>query len=332
MSLHFTAFTAQGIALAQKMMAHQGGSLTVPQRLAEKHQLPGYPSLDHWAKAHFSPGEALVFVGACGIAVRAIAPYVADKGSDPAVVVVDQLGQVVIPLLSGHVGGANALAVTLAEILGAIPAIGTATDLAGKLAIDLWAQEKGLVLSDRILAKQVSAQVLEGATIALLSDFPLNTALPPGMTLGGEGVPVHLTLSASPVTALRLIPQILHLGIGCRKGKSQEDIAQAVESVLQQANLSPLAVASVGSIHLKAEEPGLLAFCQQGHLPFHTFSAEELEQQEGDFTPSAFVASITGVDNVCERSAVALGGQLLLGKQARDGVTVAVSQRSYSLE
>ena len=103
---------------------------------------------------------------------------------------------------------------------------------------------------------------------------------------------------------LRLIPKILHLGIGCRKGTSVETIREAVDEVLKAHNIDRRAVKYAASIDLKAEEPGLLAFCQEWKLPVTFYSAEELKSVPGDFTPSAFVQSVTGVDNVCERAAL----------------------------
>lgn len=331
MSLYVTAFTAQGVALAQQIISVHGGIIAVPKRLGEKLDLPSYDSLAAWTQAHFQTGHCLLFVGACGIAVRAIAPYVQDKFIDPSVLVVDELGQVVIPLLSGHVGGGNAMATAVAQTLGSVAAVGTATDLQGKIAIDVWAKEQGLTLSDRNLAKEISAGVLEGKPIALATEFPVKTPLPQGMTLGGEGMVVHVTAKTQPVDCLRLIPKVLHLGIGCRRGKSEEDIQAAVVAVLAQAGLDLRGVASVGSIDLKADEAGLVSFCQSHNLPFRTYSATQLQAVEGTFTPSEFVASVTGVDNVCERSAMMEGGTLIVPKQAVDGVTVAVTQGFYTI-
>lgn len=329
MSYYVTAFTAQGIDLAERILDILPAQLSLPQRLAESREYLGYASLQPWVEEHFATGNTLIFVGACGIAVRAIAPFVKDKYSDAGVLVVDQLGQVVIPLLSGHVGGANQVATTLAQGLGAIAAIGTATDLQGVLAIDLWAKEKGLALSDRVLAKEVSAQMLEGGTVWLQSDFPITSPLPTGMSLDKGTVVAKITVSSQEEGVLRLIPKILHLGIGCRRGKSQQDIATAVERVFRDHALEQGAIATVGSIDLKADEAGLIEFCQGRQLPFHCHSPQDLAKQQGDFTPSAFVAETTGVDNVCERGAVAEGGRLLVAKQAWNGVTVAVSQEDF---
>ena len=132
---------------------------------------PGFLPLDRAIYGVcFSSMDALIFVGACGIAVREIAPYVKSKKTDPAVVCIDEAGQFVIPLLSGHIGGANALAEKLAEKLDATAVVTTATDVRGKFAVDAWAARHGCAISDMGLAKAVSAAILEG-DVPLCSQF-----------------------------------------------------------------------------------------------------------------------------------------------------------------
>lgn len=105
-------------------------------------------SLSAWAGEQMAARHALIFIGACGIAVRAIAPWIMDKLHDSPVLVADEMGKYVIPLLSGHVGGANELAVRLAGALGAIPVITTATDLHDSFAVDIFA--KGMICGSAI--------------------------------------------------------------------------------------------------------------------------------------------------------------------------------------
>ena len=271
--------------------------------------------------------DALVFVGSCGIAVREIAPYVKDKRTDPAVVCIDELGHFVIPLLSGHIGGANALARKIAQALGAIPVITTATDINKKFSVDTWAAEHGYVISNMKAAKAVSAAILEN-TVPLCSEFPIVTALPAGAAAGERGkVGICITCRTKEPyeETLRLIPKILHLGIGCRKGTESAAIREAVETVLKANNIDHRAIKCVASIDLKAQEAGLLQFCEERKLPITFYSAEELKAVPGDFTPSEFVRSITGVDNVCERSALVGAEELIVRKTALNGVTVAVA-------
>jgi len=132
-------------------------------------------------------------------------------------------------------------------------------------------------------------------------------------------------------TTLRLIPKVLHLGIGCRKGTSWEQIQRAVNEVLAQNQIDPRAVCGVYSIDLKKEEPGLLAFCEKHGWELQTYSAEELLAVEGEFSSSGFVQRITGVDNVCERAAVKTADKLVVRKYVLDGVTVALAAKKLEL-
>ena len=334
MNIALTAFTSRGAELAgrlAKALTEDGHScaLWVPERLAPETGLPGYRSLGPWTAERFADSDALLFVGASGIAVRAIAPYVRDKFTDPAVVSVDEAGRFAVPLLSGHVGGANDLARLVARRTGGTAAVSTATDVNGRFAVDQWAREQGFFLDGREGAKRVSAALLAGISVGVESDFPIQGPLPQGVVEGPAEAGIALTLDPEkrpfPHT-VRLIPPVLHLGIGCRRGTPAATIAKAVEGVFRSRHLSLKGVAAVCSIGLKKDEAGLLAFCQGLGLPLTTYSAGELSAVPGDFTPSPFVHGVTGVDNVCERAAVRRGGSLIVPKQAGEGVTVAVSQ------
>ncbi len=327
MKLALTAFTGRGRALAHVLAE----GLTAEGHTCQM-AFPGagYDSLGAWTEMRFTDSQGLLFVGASGIAVRAIAPYVKDKFTDPAVVSVDETGGFAVPLLSGHVGGANDLARQVAALTGGQAAISTATDVNGLFAVDQWAREQGMTLTDRDLAKAVSAALLAGEPVGFQSD--LGHPCPKGLTSSGAELGVWVTYQkgAGPFgRTLRLIPRCLRLGIGCRKGTAEEAIAAMVEKAL--AGLDAAAVAEVASIDLKAGEPGLVDFCRHRNLPFLTYSAGELAEVEGEFTPSDFVHAVTGVDNVCERAALKQGGTLLVKKQAGQGVTVAVAVKGEYL-
>ena len=330
MNLALTAFTRRGMALAERLgkaLAAEGHvcALDCPGRLAaELGRTGGYERVGDWTGAQFSRQDALIFVGAAGIAVRAIAPYVRDKFTDPAVLSLDEAGRFVVPLLSGHVGGANDLARRAAELLGATPVISTATDVNGLFAVDAWATGHTLAITDRRLAKKISAALLEGSRAGFASDLPLDC--PADLCEGRADLGVWVTCRAGggpfPET-LRLVPRCLALGIGCRRGSGEAAIRAAVEAALPGWDL--LAVKQVGTIDLKRDEPGLLAFCASLGVPLTAYTAQELNAAEGTFTPSEFVRSVTGVDNVCERAAVLSGGRLAVPKLAKDGVTVAAA-------
>lgn len=267
--------------------------------------------LKNWSAEHFRKDDALIFVGACGIATRAIAPYVHHKTVDPAVIVVDELGRNVIPLLSGHIGGANRLSEILAERLTAEAKITTATDLHGSFAVDTWAKKNGMTIHRPEYIKVVSSKALKEENIIVESD-------------------VKITYQDLWEDKLTLIPKVLSVGIGCKKGTAEEDIENIFEQVMKEYHLAREAVKQICSIDLKEEEPGLISFAKKKGIPFVTFSAEALQALSGDFSTSEFVKNVAGVDCVCERSAVKGAGEtdassLIVRKTAANGVTIAVA-------
>ena len=324
------AYTRRGLDLAVRLRACLPDweiAAYAPERLAGGAFAPIPNPSEAFYGEQFREQDALVFVGACGIAVRCIAPHVRDKRTDPAVLCVDETGSFVIPLLSGHIGGANALAAELAAVLGATAAVTTATDVNGRFSVDAWAAERGFVIGDMAAAKAVSAAILE-RDIPLDTPLPVLGQLPPGLVRGdsGElGIYIGWDTRCPFARTLRLIPKSLCLGLGCRKGISAAAVAEAVDAVLTQAELDPRAVRRAASIDLKAGEAGLLEFCRSHGLPIAFYTPEELQAVPGDFTPSAFVEQVTGVDNVCERAALLGADRLLVRKTVRNGVTVAVA-------
>lgn len=336
MKIAVFAYSRQGCAMARRVMTHFTGH-AVQSYTMERFEEPGFLPICRPAKSFYGPifqdVDAMVFVGSTGIAVREIAPHVRDKATDPAVVSIDELGKFCVPLLSGHIGGANVLALELANALGATPVITTATDINQKFSVDAWAARNGYVIGSLSRAKTVSAAILE-QDIPLKSDYPIVGSLPNGVVLGdsGEvGICISVYREESFDKTLRLIPRILHLGIGCRKGTDISVIREAVDTVLKENNIDHQAVKCVASIDLKAEEAGLLAYCQEEKLPVDFYSNQELKAVPGEFTPSEFVQSITGVDNVCERSALIGANHLIVRKTAHNGVTVAVAAEKWEV-
>lgn len=283
--------------------------------------------------ALFSSHDLLLFIGACGIAARSIAPCLKGKAVDPAVLVVDDQGRYVIPLLSGHIGGANDLARRVAQKIGALPVITTATDSAARFSCDAWAAQHNCALSSLQTAKEISAAILTG-DVGISSEYPLPDCLPLGLSRqdkGKTGIYVGIYDKTPYPDTLRLIPRIVTLGIGCRRDIPAETIARAVTESLQKAGIDWRAVCQIATIDLKRSETGLLAFAQSMGLPIRFYSAQELAAIQGPFSESAFVERTVGVGCVCERAAVCGGGSLLLSKTVCDGVTVAAGRKDWEI-
>ena len=278
----------------------------------------------------FPAYDALIFVCACGIAVRMIAPNIRSKQTDPAVLAVDERGQYAVPLLSGHLGGANAFAQMLADVIGAQAVITTATDIGGLFSPDSFAAANHLLIKDLSAAKAIAAAVLNGDKIGLSCAYPYRN-LPDALTVTDDaryGIVIADTAERVPFpVTLHLIPKNIAVGIGCRKGTSVQQITDAVRAAFTESGLHTGRICMAASIDLKAQESGLLRFCEDFSIPLKTYSAGELMQVAGDFSHSDFVQTVTGADNICERSAVLCsGGSLILRKTAGSGVTVAAAE------
>lgn len=334
MTVEIVVFTARGAALADRLRACLPGcSATAPARYCRPGMTPLEPDLAGWTAARFRTGAALVFVGAVGIAVRAIAPLIAGKATDPAVVVADDTGRYVIPLLSGHLGGANRLARQIAALIGAEAVITTATDRAGVFAPDAWAAENGCAVADTAAIRRIAAALLDGEAVGFRSAFPVAGPLPAGVEARTDtrcGIEIAWAAEMPFAHTLHLLPRSVVAGIGCRKGVGADTLRRRLGQALAAANLPEAVVGAVASIDRKGEEPGLLALCESLQAEFRTFPAAALMALPGNFTPSERVLAITGADNVCERAAVAAGGELILRKQAGDGVTVALAHREWT--
>ena len=299
------AFTDHGMQTGERMRA-----------VAPQMQLTRCPKggLAEWTAGSFESADVIIYIGAAGIAVRAIAPHIVSKLCDPAVLVTDELGRYVIPILSGHVGGANAAAEQIAGALGATAVITTATDLNHRFAIDVWAVRQGLTILNKDGIKTISSRILAEKPVYIYSRWDIGGELPDGVQMTRDPARAHAIISyrdEKPRTSgecaansLRLTPRCLYIGIGCRRGTPRETIEAAWSHIADTYGLYAEAVAGVTSIDIKADEPGLLAFCKAHGWTLMTYTADELNAVAGDFHGSDFVKRTVGVDSVCERSCV----------------------------
>ena len=329
MIIRLISFTQKGQALAEelteKLKGHEAQAMRCGRPL----------SLSEWTRQAFGGADALVFVGACGIAVRAVAPYLRSKASDPAVIVIDETGRFAISLLSGHLGGANDLTRYLASMTGAQAVITTATDLRTVFAVDEWARHQNCRIPDPSRIKGFSSRLLSGCTAKIKSDYPVSGSVPAGVELtASSDCQANLSIyrpASGPDDFVAVVPNILVLGVGCKKGTTANALEQAFQLILEKYTLYAEAFCLVCSIDLKAREQGLLDFCRERCLPLKFFSPDQLKEAKGDFSSSDFVYQVTGVDNVCERCAVlGSGGTLLFRKEARNGITMAAAVKPFT--
>ena len=314
-------------------------------------------SVGDWAKERMQEQDALLFIGACGIAVRAVAPFLTDKLHDVPVLVMDEKGKYVIPILSGHMGGANDLANHIAEKTGAEPVITTATDLNKKFAVDLFAKRNSLYIANKDGIAKVSSKVLAEKEITMsieagheipFGDTSMSQKRDKNREIIGEESGIRL-VPYPPVgfvdvivtskddmfdASLLLKPREYVIGIGCKKGKKVNEIDDLILKTLKKKGISIIQIFALSSISQKRDEQGIIEWCRKEGIPFITYTAEELQEVDGNFTKSLFVKDQVGVDNVCERAAVkACGedGKLILPKVAENGMTIAIARREWKV-
>ncbi|MBQ7646294.1 MAG: cobalamin biosynthesis protein, partial [Clostridia bacterium] len=298
MKICIFCFSDSGSLLAKRLcglLELDFSSVHSIRKFADKYSFTAHNSLSADMGKLFSENDALIFIGACGIAVREIAPHIKSKTTDPAVLVIDDRGSFVIPVLSGHIGGANELSKRVASLLCATEVITTSTDGAGKFSCDGWASSNGYVISSLKTAKEISASILTG-DIPISSEYQLPEILPDGLVKkenGSLGIYIGVHNVFPYENTLSLIPKNLTVGIGCRRGTAKETIAAVVKRVFEENKTDLRGVKKIASIDLKKDEEGLIAFANELGAELVFYSADELNGVTGEFRESEFVKKIT---------------------------------------
>jgi len=333
------ALTATGATLGRKMQAHFPGSRLFVGRRAGGAQgdVDRFERLGDTLPRYFNRYEGHVFIMATGIVVRSVAHLLRHKTEDPAVVVMDECGHHAISLLSGHLGGANALAQRIGEGIGARPVITTATDLQNVPAIDLLAQERNLAIENPEAIRHVSMALLEGRSISLNDPLGrLAGALPAKYLRSdagtGPGIWIDDIRVDLPAEILILRPASLFIG-GCNRNTPASEIRDLMNRVLDDRHLAPASIAGLASIDLKADEEGLLELAESLAQPLVFFSRDQLATVKDVPSPSTMVEKHVGVKSVCEAAAILASGngQLIAPKQTTPNVTIAIARKSFTL-
>ena len=295
----------------------------------------------------FKNYSEILFIMATGIVVRTIAPLLKHKSKDPAILVMDEKGQFIIPLLSGHLGGANQKAIELAKSLQATPVITTASDVCGLKAVDEFAKEQSLFLSDFDGAKQVTADLVNGKAVGVFSHESLDLVLPleyekfEGKT-GWMELEKKLQLGTiesfiiigdekfdSAYSHVQLYPRKFCIGIGCRRGIRMEKLKEEALKMLDQAGIAKEGVGVFGTAWVKANELGILALANYWNAEMKSFQKEEILGVADRFIGSDFVQATIGVPCVSEPCGYlsAKGGICTVPVQKNNGITLSLWQK-----
>ena len=350
MTLAVITVTKQGIALGERILAAEPeAALYVPAKygLAPTERVRVFPGPLAPLLAEIYGGyDGFVFLMATGIVVRVIAEHIKDKRYDPAVVVMDITGRFAISLVSGHLGGANALARRLAEVTGATAVVTTGTDVNETIAPDVIAMEIGGEVDDFEVMKKVSAALVDGDATGVVDltgvQAPsLRGALKPNVKV----LPSLEALRDSPVVAGIVItnrlldltdfrrpvviirPKNLVVGVGCNRGTSADEIVGAVGEVLRGHGRSLKSVRRLATVEAKRDEAGLVEAAARLGVPLEFCDRATLNAVPDVPNPSAAPMKYVGVQGVAEPAALHVsGGRLVVEKVKSGNVTVAVAE------
>ena len=336
------AVTRHGVKQARLLRQRlRSGEVYYPMRYgpAEKSwELPFTSSLSELVPQLFQRGGQLVFFLAAGAVTRLIAPCLVSKETDPGVLAVDEAGRFVIPLLSGHKGGANAFARTVAGCLGAIPVVTTASDVIGGFSLDLLEKAFDWTATPRERLKPAAVALVDGEPVLLVQEVGAA-----GSWLGGMDLPANVTAIRSVLAGTRCFafalwitdrlvhdvggiaeervlwfrPKSLVLGVGCERGVSLAALEESLERFLEEHRFSADSIGILASADLKADEEAIVELARQHGWQTHFYSVPELAAVSGMPNPSEVVARCVGTPGVAEPAALLAAGsdQLLVQKQ-----------------
>lgn len=265
--------------------------------------------------------NTFLFITAAGIAVRTVAPFIQSKDIDPAVLSMDEEGNFIISLLSGHLGGANRAAEILGKITGAVPVISTASDVSGKTAVDTIAVKMKGKLESLESAKKVTSLIVAGKNVEIKVPQNINNENSQGVIVISNRKNIEIS---------KIIPQNIVVGIGCRKGKESSEIISAVKNAFEKYNLCEESIRIFVTVDIKSDEQGILETAEFFKKDLVIISRDEIKKIEKNFQQSDFVKKNLGVGAVSAPCAF-LGsrregrtGKFLAEKLKYEGITISI--------
>lgn len=276
----------------------------------------------------FSQYDGHIFIMASGIVIRKIASLIGTKDKDPAVLLIDEGKHFVISLLSGHLGGANELTYSLANILKLVPVITTSSDVTGKIAVDTISQKINAELEDLKSAKDITSLIVNGQKVNIL--LPKNVKVSDKNSADG----FVLVSNKKNIGYTRIYPKNLILGIGCKKDIKAEDILSAIEDCLDKNNLDIKSVKKVATVDVKENEKGLIDAAKFLNLDLEIISRDEIKKIQNQFEGSDFVEKTIGVRAVSEPVALlsSVGnGKFLVMKEKYNGITISIYEEEMKI-
>lgn len=285
----------------------------------------------------FSEYDYIIFIMACGIVVRTIAPLIKNKFSDPAILVSDEKGKNIISLLSGHMGGANEMTLYISNLLNSNPVITTATDVNNKSSLDMIAKKLNAHIYDfRNKVLKINSMLVNDEVVNLFIDGHynidtrgFNICKRDDINNLDEVVVISNKKNLDFINnnILKVVPKNIVIGIGCRKNIDKEYMINSLSDFLHKQNIDINSIKEIGSIEVKKNEEALINLSTYLNVPFKTFTAQEISKVEHLYEKSDWVKQNVGVHSVAEPVAHLLSdGNLIIKKHKYNGITFSVGR------
>ncbi|MDD7795231.1 cobalt-precorrin 5A hydrolase [Clostridium sp. 'White wine YQ'] len=319
--LYILSLSKLGDKVAENISGKLGGRIITKETIVRD-------GLSNVAREAMENARGIIFISSTGIALRAIAPYLKGKTVDPGVVVVDAVGKFSISLLSGHLGGGNELALKVSEVINATPVITTATDALGVKAPDIIAKENYLLINDMKKAKEISSLLTEGEKIGFVDTLG-KIEIPEGYVEEDIEAKAKVVVTNKILNedALVLIRKNIILGIGCKKDTSTDKLRAFIKEALIEHGYLLKAVDKISTVDLKSEEKAILNLAKELEVPIDIHGRESIENVEHLFKGSEFVKKSIGVSSVAEPCVYLSGGEILVNRIAKEGMTLCIGER-----
>lgn len=342
----FITLTENGKNLALNISKILGeGDIYITEKLASKMDKSSCKiiegKLSNYMDTLFENYESLIFIMATGIVVRSIAKHIKNKFEDPAILVIDEKGNNVISLLSGHMGGANEMTNYISGLIGANPVITTATDVNDKSSLDMIAKSLNAHIDNfRENVKEVNSLLVNDGKVGIYIDGNYKVDTRGFITIKNinefhrqDNLDKIIYITNKSITdiktnkIIKVVPKDIVIGMGCRRNTPYEEINSALEDILNKYNLDKHAIKKIGSVEVKKDELGIIKLANALNIPFETISIEEIQKIDYRFEKSEFVKKSIGVYCVAEPVAYILSDKnLIINKHKYKGITFSIGR------
>lgn len=326
MRIGVLAVTKGGHRLAENIVQQLESASLIPRNDDEK--------VAECLALHWRRFDGFICIMATGIVVRSIARLLNDKKTDPCVIVCDQHGAYAISLLSGHLGGGNTLAETIASITGGQAVITTASDTLGLVPLDLWARDNNLMPPERDELTRVTTRLVNSGSLLIYSDLALST-LARGLKHTCDPETAEIIVSNKEYAAAQAVqfyPQNLVVGIGCNRGTPIDEFEEALTELFADLQLSRKSIRNLASIDKKNDEVGLLQFAEKNSWTIDFFDKTTINSQNNLEISFAALKAVGAIGVAEPTSLLSAQSNLLISRKRKwKNVTMAVAEAPSTL-